>query len=280
MKLDDFESVFRSAVKDRFHYQAPDLTCGLVIADTEAAGADALCKQVAGFLGPGHHDLSWSFLSRNEYSQVSDVLDRVRRNPPSLIACQRHLLGQGTDLPYTLGSTVDTLTQATDVPVMLLPKGDTISKLPDQLSRVMVMTDHITGDDRLVSWAVTLAPEHGTVYLGHIEDDQTFLRYVDALSKIPGIDTQTVVDRLRDKLLSLPRDYMGTIASALAEHGIHERVVPIVALGHRLRDYLSLLDEHDIDLLVMNTKDDTQLAMHGAAYALSVEIRDRPLLLL
>ena len=35
-----------------------------------------------------------------------------------------------------------------------------------------------------------------------------------------------------------------------------------------------------VDLLVMNTKDEDQLAMHGLAYPLAVELRQIPLLML
>ena len=54
----------------------------------------------------------------------------------------------------------------------------------------------------------------------------------------------------------------------------------IVTVGHRLADYKRLIDEHDVDLLVLNTKDEDQLAMHGLAYPLAVELRRLPLLLL
>ena len=51
-------------------------------------------------------------------------------------------------------------------------------------------------------------------------------------------------------------------------------------MGHYLNDYRRLLDEHEIDLLVLNTKDDEQLAMHGLAYPLTVELRETPMMLL
>ena len=41
-----------------------------------------------------------------------------------------------------------------------------------------------------------------------------------------------------------------------------------------------MIDEHQVDLLVVNTKDEDQLAMHGLAYALSVELRSTPILML
>ena len=54
----------------------------------------------------------------------------------------------------------------------------------------------------------------------------------------------------------------------------------IVASGHHIRAYRSLVEEHEVDLLVMNTKDEDQLAMHGLAYPLAVELHDIPLLML
>ena len=51
-------------------------------------------------------------------------------------------------------------------------------------------------------------------------------------------------------------------------------------MGHVLSLYRSLIIDHEIDLLVMNTKDEGQLAMHGTAYSLSVELEEIPLLLL
>jgi hypothetical protein len=53
-----------------------------------------------------------------------------------------------------------------------------------------------------------------------------------------------------------------------------------VTHGHHLSEYRRLVQEHDVDLLVMNTKDEGQLAMHGLAYPLAIEIRSIPLLLL
>ena len=57
-------------------------------------------------------------------------------------------------------------------------------------------------------------------------------------------------------------------------------VADVVTFGHQLIDYRRWIDEYDVDLLVMNTKDEDQLAMHGLAYPLTVELRSTPLMLL
>ena len=54
-------------------------------------------------------------------------------------------------------------------------------------------------------------------------------------------------------------------------------VEAIVKLGHSISDYGELVDKLHIDLLVMHTRDDEQLAMHGLAYPLTIEFRQTPL---
>ena len=51
-------------------------------------------------------------------------------------------------------------------------------------------------------------------------------------------------------------------------------------MGSRLDDYKKLIRDHAVDLLVFNTKDEDQLAMHGVGYPLAVEVREIPLLML
>ncbi len=281
MKLDDFESLFRSAVKTQFHHLPPSITSALLVTDVDEAKTEVMLSQVKNFLNLEEETIEWSTMNADDFSEVAEVLDRVRRNPPSMVVCYRHLLGQGSKLPYSLGSTVDTLTQATDVPVLLLPHpNDEELKLPKALEQVMVVTDHLTGDDHLVSWASAFCPDKGTLFLTHIEDETVLARYMDVISKIPGLDHEVAESKIPKKLLSIPSDYIESTSSILAAEGIADTVIAIVKLGDPITSYEQLVEEHDVDLLVMNTKDAGQSAMHALAYALSVEIRNRPLLLL
>ncbi|MCP4443974.1 MAG: universal stress protein [Myxococcales bacterium] len=282
MKLDDFESVFRSSVKTPFHHAPPNIESALLVTDVDNAATGAFLGEIQPFLASGHADgIEWTTLTSEDFQEVSTVLDRVRRNPPSLVVCYRHLLGQGVRLPYSLGSTVDTLTQATDVPVLLLPRPDEVGiTLPKKASQVMVVTDHLTGDDRLVNWAAHLCTDDGTLFLSHIEDKAILKKYLDACSKIPGIDFDLAKEKLPKKLLAMPSDYIASTSEILAKQGIHENVQALVKVGDPVKDYEQLVEELGVDLLIMNTKDHDQNAMHALAYALSVEIRNRPLLLL
>jgi hypothetical protein len=81
-------------------------------------------------------------------------------------------------------------------------------------------------------------------------------------------------------LLDEPHDYIRSCSEVLKAAELPMEVEEIVTLGHSLRDYQRLIEQHNIDLLVVNTKQEDQLAMHGVAYPLCVELRDTPILML
>ncbi len=282
MKLDDFEAVFRSSVKDRFHYEEPQVNSVLLVTDMDKEAAAELEAVVKPFVeGLVFSDLGWRTIARDEYSNVPELVGLVGNQASDLIVTYRHINGAIKDLPHSLGSYVDSLTQATSVPVLLLPPptGERFAATMERPRKVLVVTDHIQGDDRLVNWGVFVCPDEGELLLAHVEDDATFQRYEQIIGMIPDIDTATFIERVRTKLLDRPEFYINTIAEALRERN-QERVTPLVTMGHALSDYKRIISEHNVDLIVLNTKDDNQLAMHGMAYAISVEIQYCPLLLL
>ena len=144
----------------------------------------------------------------------------------------------------------------------------------------MVATDHLAGDARLISHAVRFVQAAGNVHLCHVEDDAAFAYYLDAISKIPAIETALAEQTLREQLLKQPADYIAHCIEVLHSQGLTATLHAHVLMGHRLRDYRQLIDQHCTDLLVLNTKDEDQQAMHGLAYPIAVEFRDIPLLML
>lgn len=283
-RLDEFESLFRSAVKEVFHYAPPSVSRVLIVSDLPSAETDALQAKVERFLATidEAHELKWTSIGSSDWESLDGLLAKVESLAPQLIVTYRHLQRPDRDVRWTLGSVVDVLTQAVDVPVLLLPPPDRddFDALLAGTSRVMVVTDHITGDDRLVNWGVHFTHEQGTLYLAHVEDDAVLERFLEVTDKLRSIDSDAARKDIPDKLLQMPREYLQTVAGVLAKHQIEETVVPIVVMGHALGYYKRLMSEHDIDLLVLNTKDEQQDAMHAMAHALAVEIRHRPLLLL
>ena len=279
MKLDDFESVFRSAAKPTFRWVQSTLRRATVVTDMPAEASRRLAEQ-AKIVLRGLDEPHWTLVSGADWDSIDSLVGQLEN--ADLVITYRHLLGRQKNLRYTLGSVLDTLTQTLPMPILVLPSPnlENFEAALHHCDNVMVVTDHLTGDDRLVNWGVAFTPEHGTLYLCHVEDADVFERYSGALARIPGIATESSSEKLKAKLLQMPLDYANTIATELNARGIQEKVSATVELGQPLEVYKRLLAEHDIDLLIMDTKDGRQLAMDGTAHALAVEICDRPLLLL
>jgi nucleotide-binding universal stress UspA family protein len=178
---------------------------------------------------------------------------------------------------------VDVLAQVTTTPVMVLPHPDAMRAsehaVKDTLV-VMAMTDHLTGDAVLVNYAARFTEPSGKLFLTHIEDEATFERYMGTISRIPSIDTENARKTILEQLLKEPKDYIRSCREVLEAEGLPLAVEEIVTKGHHLREFEKLVEKHEVDLLVFNTKDEDQLAMHGLAYPLAVEFRQIPLLLL
>ena len=281
-KLDQFESVFRSASKAVFEYERIAVKSVLVVTDQDSDAAARTGEQVARSLGV-LDGADFRVVSGSEFGSVPELLDLVEDHRPDLICTYRHLHSDSWRWPYTLGEYVDVLTQVTTTPVVVLPHPESMrasDHVLQQTGVVMAMTDHLTGDARLVNYAVRLTAPQGRLFLTHIEDESTFERYIDTISRIPSIETDDARKELLARLIKEPEDYIQSCRAVLREEGLDLTVTSVVRLGQHLREYRNLIEEHQVDLLVFNTKDDEQLAMHGLAYPLAVELRQVPLLMI
>ena len=280
-KIDQFESTFKAATRTLFNYEAATIRKCLVVTDLAAYEAKLYGDRVRAFLAVLGDQVEWHDAAADDCNDLGKLLALIEAQRPDLICTYRHLHSGGWRWPYGLGEHLDVLTQITTTPVLVLPRPD--NPRLESLTRtksVMAMTSDLTGDHHLVSVAAHLTDPHGKLVLTHVEDHLTFERYIDAIGKIPTIDTRAASSEIEKRLLKEARDYIESCRDELREHGMTFSVESVVSLGHHLTDYKTLIDEHDADLLVLNTKDDDQMAMHGLAYPLAVELRDHCLLLL
>ena len=283
--LDQFESVFNAAAKDAFTPQSIKIKRVLIIQDLPETLQDDYLYLVKGFLAVLEHntEVEWKVFGSTESSKMHILLEAVENNRPDLIVTYRHLHCDAVDWHYGLGTHIDVLTQATTTPVLILPNPDRKNLADHSLNKtnkVMAVTDHLAGDHSLVSYASLFTQTGGTLFLAHVEDKAVFDRYISAVSKIPDLDTETASEQIKARLLKDPNDYVESCRKNLAETFPTINIEHWVRLGCRMSDYRNLIDKNEIDLLVMYTKDDEQLAMHGVAYPLAVELRTTPLLML
>ena len=284
-QVDQFESVFRAALRDPFEFSLPRVESLLVVTDLPQAEADAFAAEIVAFLSATSlcDTPSIRTMAGDAFSSAADLLEQVDSSGADLICTYRNLYSEAWRFPHSLGEHLDVLLQRALAPVLVLPhpRADFAADHAMQNTRVvMAVTDHLDKDHRLVNYAASLVSPGGILCLAHVESRQTFDRYLDAISKIPTIDTDDARRRLEDQLLKDARDYVDSCAARLASSELELQVKPLIDFGDHLEDYRRFLEELQVDLLVMNTKDEDQLAMHGLAYPLAVELRQIPLLML
>lgn len=283
LHLDEFESQFRRASKDVFKHQPVTVTKVLLVTDLDRERGRALEQEAREFLLPAdpERQASWQVLCGDDYTTTQDLVTILSREQPDLIVTYRSLKEADKNPVYSLGTYLDVLAQVVPVPVLVIPHPDARPLHVQEGTReVMVVTDHLTGDDRLVNWGASFTRPGGLLLLTHVEDEAVFERYVRVIGKIPTIDTDEAREAIRTQLLREPAEYIETCRSALLGAKAPLRVEAVVQLGRRVRTYRELVKKHTVDLVVLNTKDQEQLAMDGLAYSLAIELKDVPLLLL
>ncbi|MFQ5733357.1 MAG: universal stress protein [Planctomycetaceae bacterium] len=280
--IDEFESLFRRAEREPFAYAEVPLKSAVIVTDGTRADAHAAADELREFAPRLETVANWRLLTGDDYANVAELLRRIDDVQTDLLVTYRHLKEQSQLPKHTLGAYLDVMTQVMTIPVLVLPG---TARQPKPLTRrtcnrVMVVTDHISGDNRLINYGARLCAAGGTVWLTHIEDDAQFRRYVDAISRIPEIETEQARTLIEQQLLKEAADFIDTCITRLRADGPDVLYKSVVTRGHHLTQYRRLIEEHDADLLVANTKDEDQLAMRGMTYSLSVELTDVAMLLL
>ncbi|MBM80523.1 MAG: hypothetical protein CMJ78_08010 [Planctomycetaceae bacterium] len=280
--IDEFESMFRRAEREPYIYEQLGVNRVALITDGTTEEAANRMAGVRGFADPLTKAENWGIVSGADFSNIAEMLTKVEEIKPDLIVAHRHLNERSTLLRESLGAYVDVLTQTVDAPVLLLAgtKANPVSIDDRRCREVMVITDHIKGDNRLVNFGAAMAAPDGEVYLCHIEDDAVFERYMRVIEQIPGLDTETARTEISAQLTSDAQNFIDGCIEGLGQNVASIKAHSIVERGHRLHDYKRLVKSHEIDMIVINTKDEEQLAMHGMAYTLAVEMVDTALLLL
>ena len=282
-KVDQFESAFRAADKPVFEFLQPVVERALVVTDLRGAGATVFRDQVRDFLTVLGNGVQWDLADSDSFDTTKALLEQVHQLRPDLICTYRNLHSEAWRWPYSLGEHLDVLTQIVACPVLVLPHPQAVRANSHTLQGtdiVMAVTTHLAGDNSLVNNAAGFTNDGGTLWLAHVEDERSFGRFIDAISKIDAIDTDTARERILAQMLKEPRDYIRSCKEEIINHRPSVRVEEIVTVGSRLTEFRRLIDKYTVDLLVMHTKNEDQSAMHGLAYPLAVELRETPLLLL
>lgn len=285
LNIDQFESQFRAAAKSRYYHKPLKVSSVLVVTDLDPDGARRYAERAAPFLTFGPHTPELTALSSADTADLGALLNRVQTEQPDLVITYRCLHSSAWKWPYTVGDHIEVLTQVSEAPVLLLPRIDTgdAADVPLQPPNiVLALSDHIVGENHLVRWAASMCPPHEWLVLTHVEDEHTFERYMALISKVPDVDTEIARREILERMQREAHDWVDSCRDSLEEilGKRAPRVEAIFTLGKRMQTYKQLVARREARLLVLNTKDDDQLAIHGMAYPLMIELRQIPLLLL
>ncbi|RMG36829.1 MAG: hypothetical protein D6725_09980 [Planctomycetota bacterium] len=280
--IDEFQSVFRRAERPHFRYDRPSLRSVLLVTDRNRADAARIRDLATAYCGT-LSTCRWEFVVDEDYRKAAELLEIVRSARPDLVVTYRYLDEHGLIPHHALGVYVELLAQCSPAPVLLLPaSGRTDFPVPSELPQcreVIVVTDYLTGDDRLVNYGAALAPDDGKLVLSHIEDSVTFRRYMRAVERIPDVPTEPLRQQLSQQLLHDAERYADSAAEALRGARPGLRVESVVRFGRSLRHYAELIAEYTADLVVFNTQAEDQHAMSGLSYSMATEFSHVPLLL-
>ncbi len=283
LQIDEFESVFRSAIKEAYSHQAVTIRKALLITDLGTEKTQQLLSAVKVFCQhlAGPDGVDWQVMDCNTSTGCGALLERIDESTVDLVITYRNLYSDAWRHPYSLGEHLDILLQKTSVPILVIPHPlDESSQLPEQCRSALVVTDHMIDDQALIQQACSIVGQDGDLHLSHIEDSAYFARILAAISKIPTINTDEASDKLAKQLLKEPTEYIESVKEAISSLGLGLTIHSTVEFGHQLKDHIRYIEDHKVDVLVINTKDGDQMAMHGLAYPLAVEVRHIPLLML
>ena len=279
--IDQFESTFRSAYRTQYQPRPFPIREVLVLTDLSEDQDHAFLEEVDQFFSEMSIRPKFTLIPAQNSKNLDSFLDLLNEKSPDLVCTYRNLHTAYGQYPYTLGDHVEVLTQVTKVPILLLPRPEIIkTKHLKTPQKVIALTNQLADHPELVDAALGMLARPGHLILSHVEDDQTFDRYAKAISKIPTLDTELATQAIKEQLIKEAQEFIKSCQDSIQTHAQESQVHAEVLLGHQIQAYRALVEQYQVDLLVMQTKDDDQIAMHGLSYPLAIELKELPLLLL
>ena len=141
--IDQFESVFRSAVSPNYEPRPFPLQSVLLMSDLDDEAERAYPMDVERFFS-GSRPYKITSLPQEQSASIPTLVSQVGELAPPHHP-YRHVHNEVAEHAYTLGDHIEVLTQVTDAPILLFPHPNA---WPQERfvapSRVLVLTDHLT----------------------------------------------------------------------------------------------------------------------------------------
>ncbi len=285
-QVDQFESVFRSAIRPAYEPHRIHIDSVMLVTDRAEEESQELEQALYSWMpdlatSPGSQRRSR--LIQGDYRSTAELLERIQSQAPDLICTYRNLNTDDWQFGHSLGSRLETIIHEGRIPILIIPhpRSKQGTNLSDHGPRtVLAMTDHLTEDHRLIDFAAAFTGEAGQLILTHLEDQSTFDRYLAAIARIETIDTASAEMALKAELLKSPRAYIATCRERLSSSGHPIDVQDVVSFSNGLESFHEQVAQHQADLVIINGLDHERPGIHGIAQPLVNKIRQVPVLIL
>ncbi len=255
--LDMFGSVFRRSVKPQYEHAAFKLSKILVVGDADhleslSAFISEYCDERQMF--EYNSDFDW-----NEFET------KVKNDKPDLILIQRQLGIINKGFKFSLGPILESTTQEFNIPVLVLPHEFQNLKF----ETIGIGFDHEIDNSRLINKALMMDKHLVNLELIHVEGEVIYNYYMDAIDKIPAINTAIAEENIKKTILDLSRDFFADVASKIENE--KRKATIHCKFGETVKCYREIVESRKIDLLIFEAEDDTKMAMHSLGHSLTIQ---------
>ena len=276
LKIDHFASLFRAADKEQVDIPMVRISKVALVTDVSIDESHQLWERWKGILP---NPVEMVLLDGSMTQSLPKLVDSLKEIEVDLVMTYRCLHSDAWQYPYAVGSYIEVLTQIVPFPVLLMPHIHEESKTYANAKSILLLSAELTKEAALVGFAGAFSTKETQLLLAQIDDKSTFLRIIDIISKIPQIDTDDAKQYITERREQEMNDWVFRCTQNLSQQPNAPVVSQIDMLDPSMKECAAVIGQHNAELVVINTKDDEQLAIHGLAYPIMVQFRQLPLLL-
>ena len=276
LKIDHFASVFRAADKEIISIREREISKVLIVTDVNHEKSLEIWERWRSLFV---HSVDVVILHGETSRDISTITQKVEEAECDLIISYRCLHSDNWKYPHAVGSYIEVMTQLTSKPVLLMPHvlEDTREYAPPE--SIVLISDDLTKEADLLGWACSFRGSQARCTLVELHNEAHFHRMMDVIAKIPQIDTEVAKDKI---YLQLQKDSLDWVSRSQEIVGRWERPLSLQRTEMAqscMTSCTELVQKEASELIVLNTKDEDQLAIHGLVYPFMVQFRHVPLLL-
>ena len=210
----------------------------------------------------GSNDTSWETLK-----------SRIDETNADLIVSERLLFENHKDFDHSLGVYIEAVSQTFSTPLLI------VGERTPTTGNVIVGFETAVFDTDIINKAMSFCDEK--LILAHIIDKGIYDQFSYALDRVPDLVYSDFEEEIKNQLNQYVFNLSKGVNKALSDidNSLHSNVISYSNIGVVSREFKDLIEKYKPSLLAFQSKDETQLAMHGLGYAMAVEFPAQSILL-